>query len=188
MSSAGLDRARDFQLGCALGVIGHQAGEQPVDDPAAVGVVGVGRDQRVLRLARIDDHHVVAKRAHPAAGQRCGSQQCSRRQNAKPMQSVLLRSAIHFQAWWSLNSPRVSVASYFLGEMMALAIFPVAGLILLIVGLGVRQRSSALGGPPPAYPCHLAPDPYGPLPGPSAPPTPPQYYPSPSRPAVGASR
>ena len=54
----GLDRLGHLQRRCALGVIRHQAGEQPVDDPAAVGVVGIGRDQRILRLARIDDHHI----------------------------------------------------------------------------------------------------------------------------------
>ena len=59
-----------------------------------------------------------------------------------------------------------------------MAIFPVAGLILLIVGVRQRSRASAACLPlilPPA------PDPYGPLPGPSGHRIPrrQQYYPSP---------
>jgi hypothetical protein len=64
----------------------------------------------------------------------------------------------------------VSVA-YFLGELMAMAIIPIVGAILLIVGL--RQRSRARQFPP-GYP------PPGPFPpGAPAPPAPPEYYPSP---------
>jgi hypothetical protein len=66
----------------------------------------------------------------------------------------------------------VSIA-YYLGELMATAIFPIVGLIMLLVG--IRQQTRARR-PPPGYPPPGL-YPYGVPPGPLTPPTPPQYYP-----------
>jgi hypothetical protein len=63
----------------------------------------------------------------------------------------------------------VSVAYYF-GEVMAMAIIPIVGAILLIVGFRQRSRARQLH---PAYP--------PPAPYPPDAPAPPQYYPSPYR-------
>jgi hypothetical protein len=70
--------------------------------------------------------------------------------------------------------------AYFLGELVAMSVIPIAGAVLLVVGLRRRSRGPQL---PPGYP--PPPNPYGPPPNPyqpGPPPTPPQYYPSP-RPA-----
>lgn len=46
----GLDGLGDFVLRVALRVVGNQTGEQQVDRDAAAGLVGVARDERVLRF------------------------------------------------------------------------------------------------------------------------------------------
>jgi hypothetical protein len=70
----------------------------------------------------------------------------------------------------------VSIA-YYLGELTATAIFPIVGLILLIVGIRQQSRARRLppGHPPPE------PSPYSPPQNPSEPgsPAPQEYYPSP---------
>ena len=85
----GLDRLGDLRRRVAGGVIGHQTGEEPIDDPPAIAVVGTGRDQRVRRFRAIDQHQIraedTAATASQGAGQRRDRQHSgSQRRPARP--------------------------------------------------------------------------------------------------------
>ena len=56
----GHDLLGDLVLGVALVVEGDELGEQHIDRVAAAGLVGVGGDQRVLRLAAVHVHDHLA--------------------------------------------------------------------------------------------------------------------------------
>ncbi len=70
----GLDRLRHLRRGCAGGVVGHQTGEQPIQDPPAEAVVGGGRNQRVGRFTAVDDHRLGGQRSAAAARRRTDRQ------------------------------------------------------------------------------------------------------------------
>ena len=88
------------------------------------------------------------------------------------MQAVLLQSQYTLRV--VVTELAEGTDAEHLGELIGLFGIPIAGLILLIVGL--RRRSSARRLPP-AYP-PPGPYPYGPPPAPPSPPMPPQYYPT----------
>jgi hypothetical protein len=72
--------------------------------------------------------------------------------------------------------------AYLAGELLGMAVIPIVGVILLIVGLQRRSRGPQLpsGYPPPVPNAYgpPAPNPYPP-PNPYGPPAPPPYYPPP---------
>src|SRR5699024_10710830 len=56
----GLNRLRNFVVGLTIGVVANQSGEDRINNLAAAGFIGVGGNQRVLRLSAIGENIVVA--------------------------------------------------------------------------------------------------------------------------------
>src|SRR5690606_31385305 len=66
----GLDRLRGVERPSAVRFVVDQAGEDVVEDQTTVDFVGVGRDQRVLRLAPVDGDGGAG--CDRAVGRACG--------------------------------------------------------------------------------------------------------------------